>query len=1030
MRPLLITCFLLLAEFVFCQATSVFTEANLHYKRGLEFYDQGIYGQARKEFTEASNLLRPLEEQPSRLLKLSAQLLNAKSAILSNDPEGEKLILDFTRTQQPDPLATTAIMEIADYYFNAKKYKEAIGFYEMVNPSGFSREERAELRFKQGYCHFGNQDFKKARTYFKSIKDEKSDFFLPTNYYYGLTSFYEKDYNDAISSFRKVEDSKKYQKYIPYYLCQIYFAQKRYDELIVYGEKKYNAEGVNERREIGLLLGQAYFEKKEYAKALPYFEGYAQASPKMRAEDFYQLAYSQYQTEHYDKAAENFEQLQQSENALGQNALFSLGDCKIRLGDKSAARIAFQKASELQFNKDIQEESSLQFAKLSYELGYDKDAIITLQKFSVSSKYYNDAQNLMADVFINTSNYDEAIKLIESNKNITPKMQEAYQKICLLRGMELLTRAENAKAEELFAKSLKYPTELSYKCQAYYWLAEIEHRDKQFNKSQEWLNKYTASTRSGLVIPEESSAAMADYLSGYNNFKQKKYGPALSFYDASIQKFKKTSWKNENIRSNIFPDAILRAGDCNLSKNNYNAALKYYDESIDNKYNGFVYALYQTALIKGLKGLKKEKISDLNLLVDDYPNSEYSDDALFELGSTNQDLGDNSEAKRAFNRIIKNFKAKSDLINKSLLRLGLIAYNEHDNKTAIGYYKQVLDNNPSKKETADALGGLEEIYVKDLGQPDEFIAIKEKSGFSISTATKDSVNYEVAENLYENNQWEKAALAYTNYITKFPKGFQLVQAYYRRGKCYFNTTDFDNAYSDMKWVVDRGNNTFMDLALGILADVTYKHKKDYKASYKYFTQLDEITTNEALKTEAQIGAMQSAYKLKDDNAVRQSAGKLTKNPKAGAINLATANFYLGKLEFDDENWGQASSYFMKSLDLRDEPGCEARHLLSVSSFELKNYSKAEEQAQDAIGFSKDFPIWAGKSIILVGDIKTELGDYLEASGAYEAVMDNFTEFPELVNEAKKKNDDVKRLQESKGRIDNSNNGLEFKEDKN
>ena len=44
------------------QATTVFTEANLSYKRGEDFFNKGVYGYAMTEYKHAIDLLRPANE--------------------------------------------------------------------------------------------------------------------------------------------------------------------------------------------------------------------------------------------------------------------------------------------------------------------------------------------------------------------------------------------------------------------------------------------------------------------------------------------------------------------------------------------------------------------------------------------------------------------------------------------------------------------------------------------------------------------------------------------------------------------------------------------------------------------------------------------------------------------------------------------------------------------------------------------------------------------------------------------------------
>jgi hypothetical protein len=59
---------------------------------------------------------------------------------------------------------------------------------------------------------------------------------------------------------------------------------------------------------------------------------------------------------------------------------------------------AFQKVSTKDYDKQVVEESLFNYAKLSIELGYDKEALTTLQQFKPDSKFYNEAQELISDV--------------------------------------------------------------------------------------------------------------------------------------------------------------------------------------------------------------------------------------------------------------------------------------------------------------------------------------------------------------------------------------------------------------------------------------------------------------------------------------------------------------------------------------------------------------------------------------------------------------------------------------------------------
>ena len=108
------------------QKTAVFNEAQLAYKRGEDFFQKGVYGYALTEYNAAIHKLEPVNEPSWELLRMRAELGYAKSAVRLDLPDGENMILDFIRKYQPDPLASQALIEVANYFYNAQKYDKAI----------------------------------------------------------------------------------------------------------------------------------------------------------------------------------------------------------------------------------------------------------------------------------------------------------------------------------------------------------------------------------------------------------------------------------------------------------------------------------------------------------------------------------------------------------------------------------------------------------------------------------------------------------------------------------------------------------------------------------------------------------------------------------------------------------------------------------------------------------------------------------------------------------------------------------------
>lgn len=1008
------------------QKTTVFTEANLAYKRGEEFFDKGVYGYAMAEYEDAILQLRAVQEPEWELLRMNAELGYAKSAVRLDLPDGEKLILDFIRKYKPDPLAAQAQLEVANYFYNAKKYDKAIEFFKQINPREMSAAQRAEIYFKTGYCYFVQKDFRDAEVQFQQIKDQPSGYFYPANYYYGLCRFFNTKYTDAIKAFRLVERSQEYKPHVPYYITQIYFAQRDFDQVINYAEPKLNGSKLRKREEMSRLVGQAYFERGEYEKALEYLE--AGVTSRMSEEDFYQLAYAQYQAGKYKEAAENFGELNRSNSELGQMALYFLGDSQLKLGDKQGARNAFGAASRMDFDPSIKETSLINFAKLSYELNFERDALTALQKIPTNSIYYTEAQSLMSEIFVNTRSYDQAIKTLEAMPNKTPQLREAYQKVLYLRGIQYLKDGRMEAAKGLLVKSIGASVNSEYKAQALYWLGDIAHTAKDYDGSIDYLNQFLLLAKTQPNLPVESSVYTANYLQGYNYLKKKNFSTAQGYFQDAVAGISRnrTFLSNETVTKNILGDATLRTGDCLFKKNKYSQAVKFYDDAIRAKYPGYEYALFQKAVIEGLQGNSTDKIIALENLIEDDPKSAYADNALFQLGVTYQEIGKPNKATESFQKLVADYP-NSDLVNESLLRLGLVAYNNGNRTGAMEYYKQVFAHNPDKEEADAALAALREIYINDMGDPDGFASFLETiPGYKLENAEKDQLAYDAAQNAYESGNYERAITQFSNYIGKYPNGVNVLLAHYNRAESYAYLEQYQQAFDDYDWVVRKGPGQYYVLALGKAAKIAYNLELDFQKAYDYYTKWEEVATDPEDRFEAQLGAMRSAYKLGNVGAVQNAARKVAQNPAASDEQRASAEFYLGKIAYDRKDFAAAKLSFDKVLQLSDnEQTAEARYLIADIHYKNRDLEAAKKRCLDNNQDNSGYPFWVGKSLLLLSDVFAEQGDLFSARVVLESLIENYANpSDEIIPTARQKLELLNRQADGQSRIDSGENFMD------
>jgi TolA-binding protein len=141
---------------------------------------------------------------------------------------------------------------------------------------------------------------------------------------------------------------------------------------------------------------------------------------------------------------------------------------------------------------------------------------------------------------------------------------------------------------------------------------------------------------------------------GYAYFKSKKFDQAEKYFTDYL-KNPKSEFKN---------DAELRLADINYANNDLDKAIAIYDQTTD----ATDYTLYQKALALGFKDDQAAKISNLKQLLSKYPNSEYVDDAQYEIGVAYSVQEDFNNSTDYFGKVVKTSTDKDLVANASIYR--------------------------------------------------------------------------------------------------------------------------------------------------------------------------------------------------------------------------------------------------------------------------------------------------------------------------------------------------------------------------
>jgi len=977
------------------QQTRIYTDPLETYHKAKELYQKGLYSLAYPLFLDARENRGETDNSNYRIASDEIEFYTIACALRQNEPAAENEAKAFTTLRSNQPLQQKMAFQLGEYYFRSEDYRNAILMYEQSNVGNLEEEEIGDLKFHQGYGYFTLQQFDKAKPLLNSVRMMPEDRnYLDANYYYGFLAFADRNYGDALNAFSKVEDHPEYGKVVPYYVANIYYQQGKKDEALVYAENALNSRTAS-YYDAGLrrMIGQAYFEKKQFSKALPYLEAYAAKTSPLTREDIYQLSYSYYEAKQYPKAIEGFRKLTEGQDSLSQSAMYLLGDAYLKIGQKDNARNAFSFSARNNSDPVQREISLFNYGKLSYELGYQDLALNELQHFLEqypNSTYSTEARELMVRMMTGTNNFREALNLLESMKNPSAETRRLYPKVLYGRAMELINDDDMAGAEALLNKALAAPENASVLGPVNFWKGEIAYRQGRLDEAIKFYNAYLDATpyRSGEVSPEN-----ARYNLGYVYLRKENYRVAQTYFDQVA--------RNVSLNSpDVVKDAYVRSADCAFMNREFAKARTMYNTAVNYSWPSADYATYQIAMIAGVNS-PGEKIRLLQSFERKYPRSELVAPVNMEIANTYLADEKFSQAIPYLNNVIRGGADANSLKPRAYLKLGIAHYNLNNNREAINSYQKLVAEYPNSPEVDEALVSARAIFVEE-GRTDEYVEFARASGRSVSASQQDSLAYSAAENRYASGDQNGAVTAFTNYLEQFPQGAFAIDALYLRSDIYYKRKDFKNAVAGFEQVADRTPNKYAEQSTALAARINYFELKDYARAEKYFIQLKAVATGRENRLDAMRGLLRSQYQLKKWEEGATNAKELLNEKSIGTDDRVLAAMMLAKDAQNRAEFNEAIRQYREVTSISKAAyAAEARYEIASSYLMLDDLKNAEKAAFETINRSGSYDYWITKAYILLGEVFLRQKDYFNAKATLQSVVDNSRD-TELKNEARLK----------------------------
>ncbi|MDO5615099.1 MAG: tetratricopeptide repeat protein [Cruoricaptor ignavus] len=952
------------------------TKNNYRYELAENLYQTKIYNAAQYEFAQQYFYNQNLSESK----KETARFFDNVIGVILQKQYAENGLEAFMKEYPNSALFAKANMPLADYYLAKKDFDKALETLQKINQYQLSREENTEYIMKLGYAKFMTGDSKGAiealeEAYQSADADNRSDMAYMLGHLY-----YADGQNDrAFSFFDSIKNDEKYAKLVRPYYVQMYYNDKNYDQAIEEGNALLN-EGISEsyKAEVHKIIGESYFMKNDYSSAYPHLKIYLEQQQNPSESDLYQMGFVTAQLHKYDEAVSYYNQLINSNSALAQNAYYQLGNAYLQTDKKQEALSAFRSAYQMSYDAKVQQLAHEQYAKLSYDIGNPFEAAPTVIQSYINnypkSEKTTEMKSLLVKSYLYSGNYKETLAAIDRLPDSSPETDKIDQEVSYLLGTEEFNKGNYDGAEQYFLRSLEFHINKDFNNRALYWLAQTYYQKANYPSA---IVRYERLLN--VDFPEKSQL---DYDLGYAYFKSGKFEQAQNYFKKYLQ----------NPNPEFKTDAELRLADTYYANNQLNEAIELYNKTDNNS----DYTLFQKAMALGFKGDSVAKIETLKSLITKFPNSDYADDANYEIGVAYASNEDYKTSNTYFEKVIKNSSDKNLVADAQIYRAQNYI-DQNENSKALAELKSLGNQYKNTAYASKIVQAARPIFAQN-GDTAGYENFAKNIGVRIDRSEIDEINLSSAKQFYSKKEYQKAIPLYEKYLIQNPTGEGLYQAQYELGESYFQTKNPTKSLLVLQEVASVQNDYQQD-AQTRLAQI-YLQQGNTTEAKKYLEPLAN-SANATVKNFANIELMKIFAEEKNFTNAEKYANLVIANSKNPTSVLESAKVIKARsLMNNGKDKDAQNAYTALEKSTNTEVAAEALYAKAFYQNKAKAYKSSNETIFRLANNYASEEYWGAKALVIMAKNYLGLKDNYQASYTADQIIANYQDFPEIVAEAK------------------------------
>ena len=943
-----------------------------------QLFENDMYVAAEKEFARLLEL-----QETEGLSRCELEGYRLLCQILLKRPNLDGLIAEFAEQYPYSPELARILFHQSVYYFERGEYARSLQIMEGLQDAYLRKDERIEYMFNRAFCDMRTGNYVRSEAGFsKLVSFQRNAFTNSSVYYLGYVYYVGQKFEQALPMFERLFSDMRYGVMARYFWIESKFMLKDNDAVVAEGPDLYPDLDKEYQSRLARIVSEAYFALDNAQEAQKYLSLYQKSGGSMSRRDHYYAGIVSYSLGGYNAAADSFLKVVGLRDSIGQSASYYLGDTYLQLKNKLSAMDSFRTAAESDYDKVLREDALFQYAKLMFDVNNDINPFYAYLDQYPSSKRADEIHAYIATSYLLAKDYRPALESLARIRSLTTEMRANYQKAAYFRGMQLLERGGYRAASEQFALSLNYADgNAALANLTRFWLAETFFRIEDYPRAVQ-LNEQLLQ-QAGYDQTDEYPATL--YNLAYALYSQQRYDQAEPWFKQYLSLAPS--------KRQFTADAQTRLADCYFMMRDYERSAELYEQVANTNYDrNDLYPRYQGAMSYGLLSQFDKKIDLLRNITDLSPKSPIYPMALYELGRTYVQTGKNERAKKCYEKLMSDMR-DSVYFTKALLEMGMIASNEGDTKKALSYYSTLVEQHPLSEESTSALAGIESLY-QSMNKPEEYLAYLDRIGMSsLKTADeKELMFFNAAEQLFLAGNYREALVSLKNYLTKYPKGSRLSQAYFYEAECLKMTGSIEAAADAYHQVMLIGEGSFSELATLNYANLCLVLEKNQEAvlAYETLSSIAKLDNNRQL---AEVGKMRAYFRA--GNAAKALAcGERVRKLETGAEIAALhreAEYIQAKSLLalgEREKAKEILSLLAQQYSVLPE-GAEAAYLLAQDAYDEGNFELVEERVYALSDTGTPQTYWLARAFIVLGDSFAEREEWEQADATFRSILEEY-----------------------------------------